>query len=104
MLVGVSARSLRVARDYALERHQFGVPIRSFQAIKHLLADMYVRTQCAQTAMSAAPAALDDPDSSDPAPAAAGPQLLAASDPTPHTTTTSQLPGGRGCHSATNQK
>src|SRR3546814_6291481 len=34
MLVGVSDRSLRVARDYALERHQFGVPIGSFQAIK----------------------------------------------------------------------
>src|SRR3546814_16916632 len=78
MLVGVSDRSLRVARDYALERHQFGVPIGSLQAIKHLLADMYVRTHCAQSAMYAAAAVLDDPDSPAPAPAAAGAQLLAA--------------------------
>ena len=43
LLVGVASRALDVARAYALEREQFGVPIGSFQAVKHLLADMYVR-------------------------------------------------------------
>jgi len=42
MLVGIAARALEVARGYALERHQFGVPIGSFQAVKHKLANMFV--------------------------------------------------------------
>ena len=50
-----------VARDYALEREQFGVPIGSFQAVKHMLADMYVRTSLARSATYAAAAVYDDP-------------------------------------------
>ena len=56
MLVGVSGVALEVARDYALERQQFGVPIGSFQAVKHLLADMYVRHGLARSATYAAAA------------------------------------------------
>ena len=56
MLVGVAQGALDVAAAYALERHQFGVPIGSFQAIKHLLADMYVRTELARGAVYAAAA------------------------------------------------
>ena len=59
MLVGISEGSLRVARDYAAERHQFGRPIGSFQAIKHLLADAYARTHLARAAVYAA-AELED--------------------------------------------
>ena len=47
-LVGVAQGALDVASAYALERHQFGVPIGSFQAVKHLLADMYVRVELAR--------------------------------------------------------
>src|SRR3546814_19362321 len=57
MLVGVSARSLRVARDYALERHQFRVPIGSFQAINHLLPHNSVPTPCSPRSMSPSAAA-----------------------------------------------
>ncbi len=60
-LLGVSARALEVARTYALEREQFGVPIGSFQAVKHILADMYVRTVMARSAVYAAAAVADDP-------------------------------------------
>jgi alkylation response protein AidB-like acyl-CoA dehydrogenase len=83
MLVGVSAAALDTAQAYALERRQFGVPIGSFQAIKHLLADMYVRTSLARSAAFAAAALLQssggtafalDPDV---ATAAAGAKLLA---------------------------
>ena len=56
MLVGVARAALQLARDYALEREQFGVPIGSFQAIKHILADMYVRVELAQAATYAAAA------------------------------------------------
>lgn len=40
--LGCAERALEMARDYALERHAFGRPIGSFQALKHKLADMYV--------------------------------------------------------------
>ena len=38
-LVGLAARCIEMAADYAKERHQFGKPIGSFQAVKHKLAD-----------------------------------------------------------------
>jgi acyl-CoA dehydrogenase len=38
--VGISRRALKCARDYALERKQFGAPIATFQAIQFMLADM----------------------------------------------------------------
>ena len=60
MAVGIAARALEVARTHALEREQFGVPIGSFQAVKHLLADRYVATTLAQSATYAAAAEPDD--------------------------------------------
>src|SRR5256884_1344600 len=39
--VGGSDRALEMGRDYALDRIAFGRPIGSFQAVKHILADMY---------------------------------------------------------------
>lgn len=37
-----------MARDYALERYAFGRPIGSYQAIKHKLADVFVRNEVAR--------------------------------------------------------
>ena len=62
---------------YALEREQFGVPIGSFQAIKHLLADMYVRADLARSATYAAAAIARRPGAGDPARPAAAAKLLA---------------------------
>jgi alkylation response protein AidB-like acyl-CoA dehydrogenase len=56
MLVGGSQAVLDVAREYALGREQFGAPIGSFQAVKHMLADMYVRVEMARAATYAAAA------------------------------------------------
>ena len=39
-LVGISAAALELGRDYAMSRYQFGVPIGSFQAVQHGLADL----------------------------------------------------------------
>ncbi len=41
-LLGGAARVLEMATQYAKDRIQFGVPIGSFQAVKHLCADMLV--------------------------------------------------------------
>lgn len=38
-LVGIAARSLEIGVDYVKERHAFGQPIGSFQAVAHRLAD-----------------------------------------------------------------
>jgi alkylation response protein AidB-like acyl-CoA dehydrogenase len=47
--LGGADRALEMARDYALERHAFGRPIGSYQAVKHRLADMYIRNQIARS-------------------------------------------------------
>ena len=47
--VGGSDKALEMARDYALQRIAFGRPIGSFQAIKHMLADMYVAATLARS-------------------------------------------------------
>ncbi|MFF5289839.1 acyl-CoA dehydrogenase family protein [Paractinoplanes globisporus] len=40
--VGAAERALSLARDWAVERHQFGAPIASFQLIQAMLADSAV--------------------------------------------------------------
>ena len=47
--VGGSDRALEMGRDYALDRIAFGRPIGSFQAVKHILADMYVSATLARS-------------------------------------------------------
>ncbi len=78
LLVGIAERALDTAVRYANERRQFGRPIGSFQAIKHLLADVYVRVALARSATYAAAAIADDRECGDLATAAATAKLLAA--------------------------
>jgi hypothetical protein len=47
--LGGADRALEMGRDYALDRIAFGRPIGSFQAIKHMLADMYVSATLARS-------------------------------------------------------
>jgi len=46
-MVGAMRGALDLAVAHATERHQFGRPIGSFQAIQHLAADQYVSTEAA---------------------------------------------------------
>jgi len=47
--VGGSEAALEQAREYALGRYAFGRPIASYQAIKHKLANMYVKNTLARS-------------------------------------------------------
>jgi len=58
--VGAAGRMLDDACRYAAERRQFGRTIASFQALRHLLADMYVRQASSWSSVLYAAAALDE--------------------------------------------
>jgi len=78
LLVGLAAGTLEMAVGYAQQREQFGKPIGSFQAVKHLCADMLVAAETARAAVHAAAVTIDQPGVGDPDRAAAGAGLLAS--------------------------
>lgn len=47
--LGGSDRCLEMAKDYAMDRYAFGRTIASYQAIKHKLADIYVKNELARS-------------------------------------------------------
>jgi alkylation response protein AidB-like acyl-CoA dehydrogenase len=64
-LVGIAEATLDLALDYAKEREQFGRAIGSFQALKHMLADMFARRELGRAAAYAAAGTLDQPEVGD---------------------------------------
>ena len=58
--VGAASRLLALAREYASQRRQFGRTIGSFQALRHLLADMYVGVESSWSSVLYAAASLDE--------------------------------------------
>ena len=58
--VGAAAALMTLACDYAGQRRQFGRTIGSFQALRHLLADMHVKQTSAWSTVLYAAAALED--------------------------------------------
>lgn len=55
-LLGLAQRAIDIAVAYAADRQQFGKPIGSFQAVKHLLASAQVKIEFARPVMLAAAA------------------------------------------------
>lgn len=60
--IGAAAELLELACEYAAQRRQFGQTIGSFQAIRHLLADMYVKVESSWSSVLYAAASLDEHD------------------------------------------
>ncbi|MDZ7731942.1 MAG: acyl-CoA dehydrogenase [Acidimicrobiia bacterium] len=60
-LLGIAEGATDLAVAYASGREQFGRPVGSFQAVKHLCADMVVRNEVARAAVYAAGVTIDDP-------------------------------------------
>ncbi|HLM16531.1 MAG TPA: acyl-CoA dehydrogenase family protein [Acidimicrobiia bacterium] len=75
--LGLALRATELATAYAKEREQFGRVIGSFQAVKHLCADMLVRAEVARAAVYAAAVALDGRSDDDSVRAAAAAKILA---------------------------
>lgn len=94
--VGLAARMTELAVDYAKKREQFGKPIGSFQAVKHLCADMFVRTELARAAVHNAAVTLDDPEVGDAQRAVHGAKLLADEAATTNGRSCIQVHGGMG--------
>jgi alkylation response protein AidB-like acyl-CoA dehydrogenase len=95
-LVGLAQGALDEARRYALSREQFGRPIGSFQAVKHLLADMFVRVELARSATYAAAALIAAPMAGSPTKGAAVAKLLAGEAAISNGRTGIQVLGGMG--------
>ncbi|WP_089104868.1 acyl-CoA dehydrogenase family protein [Streptomyces hyaluromycini] len=52
-LLGTGHAMLDLAREHVLERHQFGRPLASFQALRHRLAEAHVALEGAEAALGA---------------------------------------------------
>ncbi|MDH6284993.1 acyl-CoA dehydrogenase family protein [Prescottella agglutinans] len=57
--LGAMDRMLRLAVDYSKQRHQFGVPIGSFQAVKHAAATILVSVEAGRSIAYYAAASVD---------------------------------------------
>ncbi len=95
-LLGIAEATQELATAYASQRHQFGRAIGSFQAVKHLLADAYVRQELARAAVYAAGATLDDPEVGDVARAVSAAKLVAGEAALANARTCIQVHGGMG--------
>jgi alkylation response protein AidB-like acyl-CoA dehydrogenase len=95
-MVGIAEATLELAVAYAKSREQYGRPIGGFQAIKHLLADLFLRQEVARAAAYAAGATLDDPAVGDVARAVSGAKLLAGEAALRNSRGCIQVHGGMG--------
>jgi alkylation response protein AidB-like acyl-CoA dehydrogenase len=95
-LSGNSSGSTSLAVEYAKEREQFGRPIGSFQGLKHLLADSWIRTEVARSSVWAAGVTVDEPEVGSIDRAVAGARLTSARAATENAKTCVQVHGGMG--------
>jgi len=94
--VGMAVACVEAATAYALDRRQFDRPIGSFQAVKHILADMVVRAELARAAVDAASVTLDDPAVGDVDRAISGARILATEAALKNAKDSMQVHGGMG--------
>jgi len=94
--VGVALRATELATQYAKEREQFGKVIGSFQAVKHLCADMLIRAEVARVAVYAAAVTLDGRSDDDAERAVAAAKCVAGNAAIQNGKSGIQVHGGNG--------
>ncbi|MCU0270630.1 MAG: acyl-CoA/acyl-ACP dehydrogenase [Acidimicrobiales bacterium] len=95
-MLGVAEAATDLAVGFAKERVQFDRPIGAFQALKHLMADMFVRAEVARGAVYAAGVTLDDPAVGSVRRAVAAARITAAEAALGNGKTCVQVHGGMG--------
>ncbi len=95
-LVGIAEATLELALQYSKTREQFGRPIGSFQALKHMMSDMLIRKEVARAAVYAAGATFDDPQAGDFARAAKAARITAIDAAMKNARACIQIYGGMG--------
>jgi len=95
-LCGNSSGSTQLAVAYVKEREQFGRPVGSFQGVKHLLADSWIRTELARSSVWSAGVTIDESHDDAVDRAVAGARLTAARAATENAKTCLQTHGGMG--------
>ncbi|MBW2232437.1 MAG: acyl-CoA dehydrogenase family protein [Deltaproteobacteria bacterium] len=96
LALGIAEATLELALAYAKEREQFDRTIGSFQAIKHMLADMFTRQELARASVYAAGATLDHPEVGDVEQAVRGAKLIAGEAAMKNARACVQVHGGMG--------
>jgi alkylation response protein AidB-like acyl-CoA dehydrogenase len=96
LLLGLADGATSLAVAYAKEREQFGRPIGSFQAVKHLCADMLTRSELARSAVYAAAVTLDGRGVNDPARMVSAAKITAGEAATVNGRSCIQVHGGMG--------
>ena len=96
LLLGIGEAVTERATAFAKTREQFGRPIGGFQAVKHLLADMVVRTEITRAAVYAAAVHVDDPAARDVARAVSAAKMLAGQHAIANAKAAVQIHGGMG--------
>jgi alkylation response protein AidB-like acyl-CoA dehydrogenase len=95
-MVGGAQRCLDITVAYMRERHQFGVPIGSFQALKHRVADLHVQLEGARELVYLAADVVDEGDTEN-VPLVAAAAKVAAAEAYVHVSAEAiQLHGGIG--------
>ena len=96
MMLGIAEATCERGVAYAKEREQFGRPIGAFQAIKHMLADCFVRQELARAAVYAAAGTCDHPEVGDPSEAVSQAKILAGEAAMKNSRSSIQVHGGMG--------
>jgi alkylation response protein AidB-like acyl-CoA dehydrogenase len=95
-LLGIAEATLDLSLAYAKQREQFGRAIGSFQALKHMMADMFARQELARAGAYAAAATLDHPEAGDVERAVCSGKLVAGEAAMKNSRACIQIHGGMG--------
>jgi len=94
--VGLASALVDMSVGYAITREQFGRPIGSFQAVKHMCAEMAVKAEVARAAVQAAACIMDDPNTGDAMRSLHGAKIVAGEAAIMNGRTATQVYGGMG--------
>ncbi|MBW2267023.1 MAG: acyl-CoA/acyl-ACP dehydrogenase [Deltaproteobacteria bacterium] len=95
-LLGITETTLAMSLEYTKGREQFNRPIGGFQALKHIMADCFVRQEATRAVVYAAGATIDDPLAGDVSRAVSSAKAMAGESAWKNSRAAVQLHGGMG--------